>query len=143
MTQYQEGLRRDEFHIIVGMNQGDGRSFRFVEDVRRGQLPASSQILRTIESALDDDGDSSDLADWFKMDWADADADADGDRRDDLWFFWRTDWLGRHLNAGTHGRKRALSYLLSPCDAKPAPAPLKGPEPSAAPPASPAQIDQP
>lgn len=236
MTQYQEGLRHDQFHIIVGMNQGDGRRFRFVDDVRRGQMPASVQILRTIESALDDDGDSSDLAEWFKMDWADA----DGDGRDDLWLFWRTDWLGRHLrveiwpsttpkgamdaislgsatqvslpgfltamsvrdidtedmngdgradlviyrprigtalqvayarndggslvvhrdfdgheiemdywgfekrdtfdinldgcadyvHAGTHGRKRALSYLLAPCDAKPAPASPPQPEPS-------------
>ncbi len=90
MTQFQEGLRKDRFHIVVGMNQGDGRRFRFVSDITRGQQPASVQIMRIIDHALDDDDD---LAAYFKMDWADA----DGDGRDDLWLFWRTDWLGRHL----------------------------------------------
>lgn len=90
MTQYQEGLGKDRFHITVGMNAGDGRTFRFVSDITHSNKPAGVQLMRIIDSIHEE---ADDLNSWFKMDWADL----DGDGRDDLWLFWRTDWLGRHL----------------------------------------------
>lgn len=91
MTQYQAGLRSDRFHIMVGMNAGDGRTFTFVEDISRSKVPMAEQLLRAIEH-LQDEGE--DIRDWLKMDWADF----DGDGRDDLWLISRRDLLGRHLN---------------------------------------------
>lgn len=91
MTQYRDGVLKDTFHITIGMNQGDGHRFRFVEDITQSRIDAGEQLLRLL-ALLGFDTDER-VSNWFKMDWADM----DGDGRDDLCLFWRADWLARDL----------------------------------------------
>lgn len=91
MTQYRDGVLKDSFQITIGMNQGDGRRFRFVEDITQSRIDAGEQLLRLL-ARLGFDTDER-VGNWFKMDWADM----DGDGRDDLCLFWRADWLARDL----------------------------------------------
>lgn len=109
MTQYQAGLRSDRFHIMVGLNAGDGHRFTFVEDISRSKVPLGEQLLRVMEHLQDEHDD---IKSWLKMDWADF----DGDGRDDLWLISRRDFLGRHLtlevwpNTTEKGARQALTF---------------------------------
>ncbi len=96
MTEYEDNIGKDEYHISIAMNQGDGRTFKFAGSSMVDKWTAGDYVVRFLEAF---DADSvKDLDKYFKMDWADV----DGDGRDDLCLFW-DDWHDLYIDISLSG----------------------------------------
>lgn len=77
-------LTDDQYTIKVALNQHDGKTFRLVEKVTYQDRALGTHLFQVVDDIQSDEDKS--LSDYFKMDWADA----DGDRKDDLFLLWET-----------------------------------------------------
>ncbi|GIC77652.1 hypothetical protein FMO003_23460 [Moritella sp. F3] len=83
-TEYKAGFSEDTYIAKIALNQGDGKTFKFATEQITETIPLEEVILRFID--LFDTSSQEDLASYFTMDWSDA----NGDGRDDLHLFWKS-----------------------------------------------------